>query len=67
MKATTYIQREVKKEMKENGTLAKLNARHEHFQKVAKSLGYSNGQAAFDAMGIEFIKIARKNAPSING
>ena len=41
------------------------NARGEHFDKVAKKMGYMNAQAAFNTIGSEFIKKARIGAPSI--
>lgn len=66
MKATTYIKNEIKKEMHRNGTIAKIDARKAHFVSIAKKMGFPDDQIAFAKMGADFIKIARKNAPSIN-
>jgi hypothetical protein len=66
MKATTYIKREIKKEMVRSGKITKIDARKQHFVKVAMELGFENDKAAFEAMGVNFIKIAREGAPSIN-
>ena len=66
MKATTYIQNQVKKEMRQSGKLALIDARNAHFEKVANGLGFENSRAAFRSMGQKFIELAKVGAPSIN-
>jgi beta-lactamase superfamily II metal-dependent hydrolase len=57
---SNYIQTKVKNEMIANGTIARIDAIKVKHHKAAKGLGFENAQAAFNAMGKSFLKIANK-------
>lgn len=52
---TARIIATVEKQMIDNGTMARMDAKHAQYNAYAQSLGYDNSQQAYNALGKPFL------------